>query len=138
MGSMDDSQQLKDALSPLLDRNLRFPTRPKIVSDLHFFDMPDGLGVQIRGLEKPVILRGELAEDIIAWLLDSLDGTRDREEIIKRRPPNCSMESAVEALLLVFRKGLIHEAEEQIIRTETKADHDEVLHRQLLFWGRQV
>jgi hypothetical protein len=42
----------------LEDRNLRFPARPRFIPDLSIFSMPDGLGIQIRGAEMPVLLRG--------------------------------------------------------------------------------
>lgn len=134
---MSKHPDITAALAPLADRDLHFPIKPKIVDDLTFFAMPDGLGVQIRGLDKTIIFRGKLVDTAIKWLLSSLDGTLTAEEIVTSRPAACAPAEIVEALLLLFRKGVICEKATIEANSGVKKD-DEIMRRQMLFWGRQV
>ncbi|CAN5460516.1 hypothetical protein BH10CYA1_BH10CYA1_27670 [soil metagenome] len=134
---MSEHPDIMTALAPFADRNLQFPNKPKIVDDLTIFPMPDGLGAQVRGLDKTIIFRGKLVDTAIKWLLSSLNGTLTPEEIVTSRPAACSPADIAEALLLLFRKGVICETASAEANAGVKAD-DEIMRRQILFWGRQV
>lgn len=120
----------------IADKNLGFPEKPELAADLHTFEMPDGLGIQIRGLLRPILLRGHLVDIVVPWLLSICDGKKTLTEIINNCPSSCSSEDAVEALLLLFRKGVIGPSTAQ--KHSEASPVDETLRRQRLFWGRQL
>lgn len=121
-----------EVLQPFKDRNLRFPSRPQLVPDLHCFDMPDGLGIQVRGGEQTFVLRGPLVESVIPWVMKAVDGNRTVEELIANRPETISASEASQALLIVFKRGLIQEAEGKPV------PEDGFLAKQKLFLGRNL
>jgi bacteriocin biosynthesis cyclodehydratase domain-containing protein len=124
------------ARSALLDRNLGFPQRPRLVPDLDVFRMPDGLGVQFRGGEADVLLRGRLAVQVLPWLLDQLDGKADVGELLARRPAGVSEDEVADLLLLLLRKGLLADGSAaRVGGTDASSDLGQ---RQLLFWGRKL
>ena len=43
------------------DPNLRFPEKFALIEDLDVFEMPDGLGLQLRGGATNLVIRGQLA-----------------------------------------------------------------------------
>jgi len=124
---------MADVLAPLRDPNLRFPARPCLVADLKVFAMPDGLGLQIRGAERPVVLRGRRVGAAVDYLLPRLDGSSSAEELLTGLPPDLTAELVVQALSLLHSKGLLSDPEPAL-----PAGHDPVLERQHLFWGRQL
>jgi bacteriocin biosynthesis cyclodehydratase domain-containing protein len=119
----------------LKDRNLRFPRRPRLAPDLSLFAMPDGLGYQIRGGEADVLIRGSVAETVLPWLIDALDGKATGEAILAARPAGVSEADASDALLLLLRKGLLVDGE---AGADTAAHADPVVARQQLFFGRKL
>lgn len=129
----------KRAATFLTDRNLGFPQLPQIASDLNVFHMPDGLGVQVRGGESNLVLRGELAQTIIPWLFRVLDGSRTAEQVLTERPAGASESQVLDALLLLFIKGLICESSALGPSVSMAASTTDIaLRRQLLFWGRKL
>lgn len=126
--------EMRMLLGRLLDPNIRFPPTPRLVPDLQIFEMPDGLGIQFRGGETPVILRGQRAGDALAFLLTRLDGTRTLEALLAECPPDLPKPTLLRTLSLLHGKGLL-------IGTEPASllpAGDDVLHRQMLFWGRHL
>jgi len=129
---MSETEKLDNIMAPFRDRNLRFPTHPQLVPDLYCFDMPDGLGIQLRGGEKTFVVRGSLAEVAIPWILRTVDGKSTVAELLTRCPVGLTAEDAARALFLAFRRGIIQAPEPGI------PEPDSTLKRQMLFWGRNL
>ncbi|MGH7102642.1 MAG: TOMM precursor leader peptide-binding protein [Acetobacteraceae bacterium] len=130
-------RELKRLLGQLFDPNIGFPDRPVFVQDLDAFEMPDGLGFQFRGLEAPIILRGESAGAVVAHLRAALDGRLTREEVVRAGPPSVPATAFVRALLLLHSKGLLVAADPPPSRPAVSLD-GATLSRQLLYWGRHL
>jgi bacteriocin biosynthesis cyclodehydratase domain-containing protein len=127
-------------LGQLLDPNLRFPVHPRFVPDFDVFDMPDGLGIQFRGAETPVLLRGREIGPVVAYLRQVMDGSRSVGDLLRGAPVGVARASLVRALLVMHSKGVLTAAETAASRS-IAADvgpGDEQGHRELLFWGRQL
>jgi bacteriocin biosynthesis cyclodehydratase domain-containing protein len=145
---MDASEEgdIRRLLGQLLDPNIRFPTRPRLLPDLHTFRMPDGLGVRFDGAEAPVILRGRLADAALTCLLPQLDGTHTLGDLMESCPPDLPRQTLLRTLSLLHSKGLLvsggadaaGEREADSIELALGGGADEVLRRQLLFWGRHL
>jgi bacteriocin biosynthesis cyclodehydratase domain-containing protein len=118
----------------LRSRNLRFPARPRLLADLDVFSMPDGLGLQVRGGEVDVVLRGRVADALVPWLLPRLDGRHAWQDLVADRPGEAGAEEVADVLLLLLRKGLLTDGVEP--RAPRAPDPTE--QRQLLFWGRKL
>lgn len=131
-----DTAQISPAL--FQDRNVPFPNRPKLIPDLHTFAMPDGLGVQIRGSSRPVVLAGVTACEVLPDLLPLLDGTRTRQELYSDSPNHIRRQQIDELLLALFIKGLLQEGEPDHPADRSHKDLSEHDRRQLLFWGRNL
>ncbi len=97
----------------LKDPNLRFPSQPALAKDLDIFDMPDGLGIQIRGGATNLVVRGRLAKSLMPWLLEALKKTTSLETIRKTRPAGSTESEIDELLLLLLRKGYLVESGKQ-------------------------
>lgn len=123
-------------LMQLADPTIRFPPRPALVPDLSIFDMPDGLGVQFRGAETPVVIRGRLAQQALSFLLPRLDGSSSVEDLLAACPDDLPKETLLKTLLLLHTKGLLVDATSP--GAMAPGGQDDVLGRQLLFWGRHL
>ena len=140
----EDNAELARLINQLVDRNLRFPARPAFVQDFDVFDMPDGLGVQFRGGEAPVLLRGRSLSAVFEFLRARLDGSTTVDALIRSRPPALSAATLVRALLVFHSKGLLNDGLATLPAAVapypqlTSASDDPVLSRQLLFWGRHL
>jgi len=126
--------EMRTLLGRLLDPNIRFPPSPRLVPDLRTFAMPDGLGIQFRGGEIPVIIRGSRANDALAFLLPRLDGTRTLEALLTECPSELPRPTLLRTLSLLHSKGLLTGAESPSPGPGT----DDILRRQMLFWGRHL
>lgn len=126
------------ALARLRNPDLRFPPLPRIVPDLDHFTMPDGLGIQFRGGETPVIIRGRFAEATLRFLLPLLDGTHTVEGLLARCPPGVPGIVVLRALELLHRKGLLTSADDVHASQASHGTNDKAMHRQLLYWGRHL
>lgn len=141
---MDDRQLPADFRARLADPNLRFPRQPCLAPDLDVFTMPDGLGIQVRGGQTPVVLRGPIAEKLMAYLLPLLDGLHRVEELLDGSPPDVPTASVARALTLLHTKGLLVEGDmrprvdQPAAASGAHLARDEPLRRQLLFWGRHL
>lgn len=128
------------ALSLLSDRTLRFPRRPQLAPDLSVFEMPDGLGVQFRGAEAPVIIRGRVASVALRYLIPRLDGRRDLRSLLSAELPEPLTQSIVaKTLSLMYGKGLIVSAptaETTASSSPRAVESNPRQDRQRLFWGR--
>ena len=105
-----DAEAIHTLRAMLEDRNLRFPARPRLLPDIDVFPMPDGLGIQFRGAQAPVILRGAHAEATLAFLLPALDGTRTLDDLVGRCPPEVAQVTLLKTLALLHTKGLLSPA----------------------------
>jgi len=128
------ADEMRMLLGRLLDPNIRFPPSPRFVPDLRTFEMPDGLGIQFRGGETPVILRGQRASDALAFLIPRLDGTRTLEALLAECPLDLPKPTLLRTLSLLHGKGLLIGAEP----SASALAGDDVLRRQMLFWGRHL
>lgn len=122
-------------LARLRDPNTRFPARPCLVPDLRLFRMPDGLGIQFRGGLQPVIVRGHLAEATLDFLLPRLDGSRTLDDLRSEATDAVPEETILRTLVLLHTRGLLADDTEA---ARGGATGDEVLERQLLYWGRHL
>jgi bacteriocin biosynthesis cyclodehydratase domain-containing protein len=130
-----DDVTVRGLLSRLRDPNTRFPARPRLVPDLQVFRMPDGLGIQFRGGEQPVIVRGHLAEAALDFLLPRLDGSRSLDDFLRAEDSPVPEATLLRALVLLHSKGLLVE---EPVASRSAGAGDETLGRQLLFWGRHL
>jgi bacteriocin biosynthesis cyclodehydratase domain-containing protein len=127
------SERARHLLSVLADPNLGLPVRPAITPDIAVMTLPDNLGVQIRGLPEPLILRGQLAETVVQYLLTASDGTRDLRDLLAQRPPMIDDHVVLRILWLFHSKGVvIHPG------GNGDAEMAEPERRQRLFWGRNL
>jgi bacteriocin biosynthesis cyclodehydratase domain-containing protein len=95
------------ALSFLKESGTNFPSRPKLVEDILVFQMPDGLGMQFRGLPNPLVLRGALAERILPKLLPLLDGQHDVSQLIELFAKDATASDIADLLKNLFTRGAI-------------------------------
>lgn len=119
----------------LKDPNLRFPSQPALVEDLDIFDMPDGLGIQIRGGATNLVVRGRLAKSLLPWLLNQLKQAASRETILSTRPSESTEAEIDELLLLLLRKGYLIESGKS---SNVPERLDSISAKQRLFWGRKL
>jgi bacteriocin biosynthesis cyclodehydratase domain-containing protein len=129
-------------LAEIQDPNLRFPAFPAFVEDLDVFDMPDGLGVQFRGVESPVILRGHSVAPVLQYLRARMDGRTDLGGLLRARPLELSPLLLLRSLLLLHAKGLLVSGTAQVSdgaeHGRRRPPEDLTMQRQLLFWGRHL
>lgn len=118
------------------DPNLRFPKNPTLVDDLDVFEMPDGLGMQVRGGATNLVVRGRLAVSLMPWLIGELKQKTTLEKIIKSRPAGTHESEIEELLLLLVRKGYLADAETKGASVETTNHSLDA--KQRLFWGRKL
>ncbi len=131
--------EIGNAMQFLNDRSVRFPQKPKLVGDLIVFQMPDGLGMQFRGIHAPVVIRGALADKVLPWLMPLLDGTKDVGEILASCPSDVKAPEVAAVLKGLYVKGLIGAADAvSDLRPAGTVAPDGAMHRQLLFFGRQL
>lgn len=103
----------KKALSFLKESGTNFPKRPKLVEDMVVFHMPDGLGMQFRGLSSPVVLRGALVEALLPNLLPLLNGEHEISQLFEKCGAEFEPADVAALLLSLFTRGAIAEAEAQ-------------------------
>ncbi|MBC8000509.1 MAG: TOMM precursor leader peptide-binding protein [Leptolyngbya sp.] len=130
----DSDKQL--AHSFFREKNTNFPSKPKVIEDLDIFEMPDGLGMQFRGLSNPVVMKGLLVDSLLPLLLPLLDGTRDLSAITKSLPVNTDFDDVAALLMNLFIRGIIVDEE----TNDSKVDNFATLanQRQRLFWSRRL
>lgn len=68
--------------SIFLDKNVRFPKKPKLIKEIGVYDAPYGLGVQFRGGAKKLVIRGKEASKLFQALNKVMDGKNSLEDII--------------------------------------------------------
>lgn len=93
----------------LRDANLRFPERPRFVADLDLFDLPDGLGVYVKGLTAPVCLRGRTSGSAMAFLRKAFDRRQTLDEMLDDCPADPGQVAVLKALTILHRKGALRE-----------------------------
>jgi hypothetical protein len=102
-----ESSRLREILS---DPNLRFPQYPKLANDLVVYDMPDGLGIQIRGVVEPIIIRGKQASQAIAHILSTSAESMSLPQILKAAPSRLNEVTILRTLLILHARGVIVDA----------------------------
>lgn len=116
-----DSAEIPSVLFPFLaDTNLRFPARPRLVKDVRLYQMPRGLGVQIRGLNAPVLVRGRGAEYAVAFLQSRLDGEHAVGDIFADCPSE-NKELVAKCLILLFQRELLADGDMDIRESDLSA-----------------
>ncbi len=121
------------ALSFLKEKGTNFPTYPKLIEDIGVFSMPDGLGIQFRGLSNPVVLRGALVESLLPHLLPLLDGKHDVPQLVSLLAKNGSAADVASLLMNLFVRGVIA-GDAQTVQSETSYFSK----KQRLFLGRRL
>jgi bacteriocin biosynthesis cyclodehydratase domain-containing protein len=122
----------------LADPNLRFPEHPRLTEDLLVYAMPDGLGVQIRGVVEPLVVRGRQASEAILFLSSISARGLSLPEILKAAPSTIPESSILRALLVLHSRGLIVDAfPDQRLGNET-ASPTPAEAKAALFWSRHL
>lgn len=129
---MQRESQVSDELRR--NPNLRLPDRPLVPRDIDVWEMPDGLGIQLRGGPANVVLRGTLASALAPWLLSRLDGEKTVEDVIASRPRDFCEKDVLDVLLQLHFKGLLIDGARQPDPLPSKNP----LPKQLLFWERKI
>lgn len=120
-------------LSFLQEKGTNFPERPRLVDDLAIISMPDGIGVQVRGLVSPILMRGVLVETLLPKLLPFLDGTHDFSELLQLLPETTKKKDLANLLMNLFTRGLICSPSDA-----QESSRDLVEQKQMLFLGRRL
>src|SRR5580692_8140352 len=81
-----ETAEIKNVRATLADGNFRFPQRPKLPDDTLVYVMPDGLGVQVRGVVEPIIIRGRQASEAIQFIASVSARGLTLPEILKVAP----------------------------------------------------
>lgn len=80
---MEDKKKQLNILNQFFsDKNVNFPREPRLVSGIHVYEAPKGLGIQFRGGTEKFLVKGADAYRIWNYLKSMLDGTHTLEEII--------------------------------------------------------
>lgn len=81
--------------------------RLAVIPDLAILSMPDGLGVQIRGLGERIVVRGRDVEPALAFLLARLDGHATKEELLRNAPRRVYAQTLRACLSLLEAAGVV-------------------------------
>jgi bacteriocin biosynthesis cyclodehydratase domain-containing protein len=138
---MPDDASLEETralLEPLRDQNLESSSRPGFAPDLVLYTMPDGIGVQVRGGEYPLIIRGRHADAGLRFLASRLDGSRSLEAVVAEAPAGLPKTTLVHLLAMLENRGLLIRADDRRAHAVPLVVEDEALRRQLLYWGRHL
>jgi bacteriocin biosynthesis cyclodehydratase domain-containing protein len=122
----------------LADANLRFPERPKVVDDVLIFTMPDGLGVQIRGVIEPLIIRGTQAAHAVDYISTASKRGLKLAEILRDAPSTLSENSILSTFLLLHSKGLIVDSSTNSSIAPYEVPKLPPHIRSALFWSRYI
>lgn len=105
---------------------------PQLLPDLEVAVMPHGLGVQIRGAQRPYLIRGESASRAWAFLESHLPTCVDTDQLITQSPEPLR-QSVRQLIQLLDRQGFLAETPVGPV----SAPLCEVDRKQSLFWSRQ-
>ena len=98
--------------------------------------MPAGMGIQIHSGDAPVVLRGQLVEQVLGFLEGVLDGRRTLEELQASLPADLPVEAVARTLRILHTKGLLADgAQGHTARLAPQPANDPVVERQLLNVG---
>lgn len=82
---MEDKRNQLNILNQFFcDKNVHFPHQPKLVSGIHVYEAPKGLGIQFRGGTEKFLVKGADTYKIWNFLKIMLDGAHTLEEIIDK------------------------------------------------------
>ena len=65
------------------DKNVHFPTHPKLLEGISVYDAPNGLGVQFRGGPEKLILKGKTSSKIWNSLNKKMNGSNSFQELLQ-------------------------------------------------------
>src|ERR1700733_14665054 len=105
-----ESAAIMGARATLADPNFRFPQRPKLPDDAFVYVMPDGLGVQVRGVVEPTIIRGKQASEAIRFISSISAQGLSLPEILKAAPATIRESAILRAFVILHSRGLIVDA----------------------------
>jgi len=132
-----ESAAIIDARATLADPNFRFPQRPKLPDDALVYVMPDGLGVQIRGVVEPTIIRGKQASGAIQFIASISAQGLSLPEIVKAAPTTIPKSAILRAFIILHSRGLIVDAATDGSGPDSSAA-DTVEGKAALFWSRHL
>jgi hypothetical protein len=134
--SSSEFTEVTRARTRLADPNFRFPERPKLPDDTFVYIMPDGLGVQIRGLVEPIIIRGRQASEAIQFISSISAQGASLPEILKAAPPTVPEGAILRAFIILHSRGLIVDATTD--QSGPNSIADTVEGKAALFWSRHL
>jgi hypothetical protein len=108
--SSGETARVIGAKATLADPNFRFPQRPKLPDDTLVYVMPDGLGVQVRGVVEPIIIRGRQASEAIQFIASVSARGLTLPEILKVAPATIPESAILRAFIVLHSRGLIVDA----------------------------
>jgi hypothetical protein len=120
----------------LADPNLRFPQRPKLSEDLIVYAMPDGLGIQIRGVVEPVIIRDNQAAEAIQYIHKTCRAAKTVSEVLNEAPASISETAILRSFLTLHARGLIVDAAAD--RSDPVVYSGDPETKSALFWSRHL
>ena len=132
-----ESAAIINAKTTLADPNFRFPQRPKLPDDVFVYVMPDGLGVQVRGVVEPTIIRGKQASEAIQFIASISAQGLSLPEILKSAPTTVRESAILRAFIILHSRGLIVDAAIDGSGPDSGAA-DTVDGKAALFWSRHL
>jgi hypothetical protein len=132
-----ETAEIRNVKATLADPDFRFPQHPKLADDTLVYVMPDGLGVQVRGVVEPMIIRGRQASEAIQFISSISAQGLTLDEILNAAPSTVPKIAILRAFVILHSRGLIVDAaadgagpnSEAALTLEGKA---------ALFWSRHL
>jgi hypothetical protein len=105
-----ETAEIRNVRATLADPNFCFPQHPKLPDDTLVYVMPDGLGVQVRGVVEPVIIRGRQASEAIQFISSISAQGLTLDAILTAAPSTIPEIAILRAFLILHSRGLIVDA----------------------------
>jgi bacteriocin biosynthesis cyclodehydratase domain-containing protein len=105
-----ETAEIRNVRTTLADPNFRFPQRPRLADDTLVYVMPDGLGVQVRGVVEPMIVRGGQASAAIQFISSMSAQGLTLDEILNAAPSTVPQIAILRAFVVLHSRGLIIDA----------------------------
>ena len=121
---MSASRAISSLLSSSTPDAESLTRRLRAAGDLAVFTMPDGLGVQLRGVGAPVVLRGHEVEAALDFLLPRLNGRTTLLRVFEAAPASLSVTTLLQYTALLEEAGLAREVKHSECDT-SRPEHDD-------------
>lgn len=89
------------------NEDLRFPKRPRLVSDLDVFDIPNGIGIFVRRTEDDFVISGNWNRDLFGFLIHQLDGKSEIPVLLQNCNSATQGVALCQLLWLLFERNLL-------------------------------